>query len=428
MCIKRLSVVITGLSLLLAVSCGKNSDSNDGKALENETNVNLETSSVDSDSTAPTLQQFKIERAYPLEPHKRNIEEYKKEINTWLVRFVMDKKVSEAARLECNKLIFNQRTNLSEAAFDLNGEAVIVARLLNSDPNEVEYECQVIEKGRMIVSKNFNIRKSLVITGRKKFSTIGLSEKDKIETLVLDLESKLYIEDQKIDLELNEIVSLGGTITTFLEEDAINRYNNTIGHNGGDLKIKTKTARGQINIVLRGMDGGRQTSIPPEKTSRLPRDPSLDGKCSKSSKSGPDYSNTRCYGKKGHTGEKGKIGEPGFPGGDSGTLNLVIENSNDFEINLTYLPGQGSSGGKGGKGGFGSPGGNGSTVRWTTYGGCGREGPCNAIDHQYTFPNGAKGDRGPDGDRGDEGAPGKIMPSEITIGTETTVIENDWNN
>src|SRR5690606_7257025 len=159
----------------------------------------------------------------------------------------------------------------------------------------------------IIFEKNFKIYKSFAVQGLKELSILGLSQNDKIGILLFTEDSTLYVKDKEVNLEVDEIISLGGLLTTYTEYDALNNYNDAIGLPGGNINIKTKRATGELNIVMRGMNGGKRSTFPKDKTEKLPRDPSLDGRC-RDRHERPDRRRTDCFGKKGHRGVKGENG------------------------------------------------------------------------------------------------------------------------
>lgn len=412
------------ICMLFAFSCGKKSGG--GKNTQQEKNESTSHGQNPGGQTGASAISLKFERIVSLEKLFNDPMAHIRAINSYIIKAVISD-VTPDTQLVCYKLVFNQRYNRMEASPDAQQVAKIRTELSSSDPNEVEYECSVIDSGNVIYSKNFKIYKSFAVEGYKSLSMLGISQTDKIGTLFITEDSSLIIEDKDFDLEVQDLISSRGTIATFAKEDVTKNYDDSIGLSGGSIHIKAQRSFGQLNIELRGKNGGPRTTSPEDKIGRLPADPKLNGKC-RHRDGRPNRNATACFGKKGHRGVKGEKGYEGFPGGDSGKLKFEVKEQTELKLNVIFEPGKGSPGGKGGKGGFGSPGGIGKTVSWTTYAGCSREGPCNAIDHYYTYPNGAEGDRGEDGDQGETGSDGKILASEINLAGEKILIENNWHN
>lgn len=414
------------ICMLFAFSCGKKSG--DGKNTNQEKNESNSHEQRSGEQVVPSVVSLKFERIVSLEKLFKDPRAHIRAINSYIIKAVI-KDATPDTQLVCYRLVFNQRYNKMEALPDDQQIAKIRTELSDRDPNEVEYECSVTENGNVVFSKNFKMYKSFAVEGFKILSKLGISQSDKIGTLFITEDSTLILDDKDFNLEVQDLISSGGTIATFEKEEVTRNYDDSIGLSGGSIHIKAQRSFGQLNIELRGKNGGPRTTSPKDKTERLAADPNLNGKCRHRSDGGsPNRNIQACFGKKGHRGVKGEKGYEGFPGGDTGKLIFEVKEQTDLKLNVLFEPGKGSPGSKGGKGGFGSPGGIGQTVSWTTYGGCGREGPCNTTDHYYTYPHGAEGDRGEDGDRGDSGEDGKILASEINLAGEKFLIENNWHN
>lgn len=417
---------LMSLSLLLVVSCGKKVGSSSSfQSLEKST-PQTESGSTNEGNSTPKILSFTAERPFTSKSNYSELSRFEKEINTHILKFKISTRHIKSSRIECNKLIFDRRSNFMEAAFDSNGEAAMVTKFQGTDPNEVEYECHLLFNREIIESRNFVLRKSFVVAAYKSITDLGLSPKDKIGILLLRQDAILAFRNLDIDLEVEELISFNGTVTSYPVNDATSIYSNSVGLSAGNMKLKIKKGSGDLNIEMRGMDAGPKTTMPAEKTNQLPADPIHNSVCGNPRKGGPNYSDKNCFGQKGHPGEKGLTGAKGLPGGDSGLLELIIEEIGDLKVNVELEAGKGGLGEKGGKGGPGSQGGNGATVRWTTYSGCSREGPCNDHQHSYKYPNGSNGDKGPDGDPGENGENGKIIPAKITIGDDTQMIDSSW--
>lgn len=415
-------------TLLLMCSCGKDSGKSGGQKASTSTQTSesstteVEASDVGT-SELPKLLEGKVERFTPyLSDDTAN---YIKNINTHLLKFKVHSKFTENTEIECIRLVYDRNKNVLKANFDYAGEAEFKVTILDTDPNEVPFQCSLKFDDKEIETRMFTIRKSFVIKGRQDISETSIGDKSKVGTLFLHSSAELYVLTKNIELDVEELISEYGTISNIPDLLTKNPKFDTVGRTGGDITLKIHELRGDMQIMMNGEHGGEVAKTVVDKTFHVAADPAHNGRCGNPKNGRNVGRDQNCLGKNGHPGEKGMNGKNGFPGGDTGKLTLEIENSNDSQIYIWLTPGSGSNGERGGRGSFGSPGGKGVKVSWTTYGGCGREGPCNSTDHYYKYADGQEGPRGPDGDDGKNGADGKIIPAKITF---NGVTQETFNN
>lgn len=286
----------------------------------------------------------------------------------------------------------------------------------------------------MLVSGNLRKRGETInrefcerISGIKNFTShIGV---ESMETLVILEGGTLVTNGVNVKATMDRLISMNGKIITHPEN--VQTPDNQTGKSGGEIYLIVGQATGQLNVELRGLNGGKQT-MEPNKITKVPaKDPAHNGNCGNGSDPG---NNPRCSGKKGHRGYPGLAGYPGLPGGNSGWLNFNTDHQENFKLSIKIIPGKGSAGGKGGEGGEGGPGGTGSRVSWSEH--VDRDHPCGpmcksiAIDPRRDYPNGPQGDRGPNGDDGVKGTPGTNEESIVNFKEDNLFerILTDWQN
>jgi hypothetical protein len=207
------------------------------------------------------------------------------------------------------------------------------------------------------------------------------------DRLVLSKGAKFVTNGLNLRLEIGELDSKGGMITTFPDNKVTPVGVN--GRSGGNLEIVIGHATGQLQLLMRGEDGGR----------------GIDGAAPTEALRGPKGANgANCSsagtlvcigaenGQRGGVGQRGLVGGVGFKGGDSGTAALTVTTSSNFSLSISEVPG---GGGRGGQGGTGGPGG---------FGGDPGGNPASPLLPSY--PQTFIGPPGPEGPRGPEGPPG----------------------
>jgi len=236
----------------------------------------------------------------------------------------------------------------------------------------------------------------------------------------------LTTNGMNVDITANEIHSVKGTIQSF-PEGGSSAIMGSSGASAGKISITAKLIYGKLKFIMRGQDGGEG----------LKGDP-IPGRASAGSSAGKGLEDCTQHptsnslvtlnlkplrvctcdevggaGGPGAPGITGLIGNIGYPGGDTGSLKVVINQYVSHEgsevttpaeesapiIDVIQIPGHGGTGGEGGDGQLGGIGGP------TPGGHCdGRPGP--------------EGPRGPSGKRGPTGPDGIQGPKCIYIGSE----------
>lgn len=207
------------------------------------------------------------------------------------------------------------------------------------------------------------------------------------DRLVLNEGAKFVTNGMNLRLEVSELDSKGGMITTFPDNKVTPIGVN--GRSGGNLEIVVGHAMGQLQLLMRGEDGGRGIEgAAPTETLRGPK----GAKGTNCSAAGTLMCTGAGNGQAGGVGQPGFIGGGGFKGGDSGTATLTVATATNFSLSMSEVPG---SGGHGGPGGAGGPGG---------FGGDPGGNPISPLLPSY--PQTFMGPPGPQGPQGPEGAPG----------------------
>lgn len=237
--------------------------------------------------------------------------------------------------------------------------------------------------------------------------------------------TKIKTNGFNLEITANEMISNDGVIETFAENTKAKE--NVAGRSGGNIIIRSKVAVGQLLVILRGEDGGDGSKG--ISYSARAKDGIAAGygeaECECSPRACPHVSPIEfleslninkeiqrlCFcvshgtnASNGADGLKGRKGSPAMPGGDSGTLKVIISDGAGFEIKTIRemgLAGKPGAGGEGQPGGFGGEGGP-----------SGRNRDCRG-------EAGGNGAPGPVGDIGDPAADGKFGQICIYVASES---------
>ena len=239
------------------------------------------------------------------------------------------------------------------------------------------------EDSEPLESVTVTIPKDQEIHGKQELGSLT-----KINRLFLYPDSELITQGKEFQLEVNEILSQGGTIESFAE-NAAPSIPGSDGKSAESIHIRAKGGTGVLHLIARGENGAQ--GIPG--TAGTPGAPGKAGFCwSEASYVFP--------GDGGPAGD-GLEGGPGGHGGNSPRVLVEIENPRGLKIVPNKIAGHGGAGGPGGMPGIGGPGGiKPPYARCMVIGGVGHKGP--------------DGKRGPDGK---EGANGITQPICLKLRT-----------
>ena len=249
----------------------------------------------------------------------------------------------------------------------------------------------------------------------------------------LELSENLVIQNKRVVLDMITIQTLQHDLTIIAEEFISNHSfiqsfpegqtakEKEIGRSGGHVLIKTKTVKGNLQLTLRGENGGYVSRRPISRNER-------DKLAGRNGKNGYDaiydtwcrdfyipfglgvlgkivldrdcWQECRVNPTRGGNGEDGRQGYPGYDGkkgGNSGSFYLQAFNLSDFHLtNVKKTVGLGSKGGRGSAGGYGGERGK---------NGRDREGLCSShLPRPKRGRKGYRGKQGRDGENGREGA------------------------
>lgn len=387
----------------LVIGCGsKNSSNSSIPAPQDE---------ISAPASEPEILSYhfdmKLRRKTDLNPDLSNKEEFKRDINTYEVEFQSKSKAFSGSEVICFKTNFDQSIQKRKTFFDEQGKwATLTLTLTHSDPQLTEYECKVEGAEENVTIK---LKKSLVIEGKKSAITV-LGSFVQYKTVFIEKDAELITEGADLDLEIEELYSLNGSISTFSEEKQKEKTLEVqTGLSGGHIHLKVKRAVGSLKIHLRGLNGGDNTKLHPVLPPQV-SPTSLHGGCSSYN---PSYTGN-CVGKNGLDGVNGKDGEVGGQGGSSGRLTFTGD-LKELKLELNYQPGLGGNGSKGQEGSAGEPGGKGVHVTWREH---------QTAPQYRQFPNGTNGKNGIRGKDGAQGETGSYEESNIN----EEVISGSWIN
>jgi len=252
---------------------------------------------------------------------------------------------------------------------------------------------------------------------------------EKIRRLTILENSVLETGGANLKLDIEEIVSFGGSIDTTPKTSLLGYGTN--GTDGGSLSIKARRGKGNLKIIAGGQDGntgakgstGTQGSKGGTGQNGLSqfeclfslltpfdRDPGGPGRCIKSWYCSRDTGN----GAQGGQGTRGSAGFAGGNGGNSSPVLIVFDDPTGIEIHTEVRPGIGGLGGEGGNGGIGGPGGD--------------PGSRDSRNACREASRGPQGPQGPVGPQGPNGKSGNENPICLKLGNAQIGDCRDFNN
>lgn len=295
-------------------------------------------------------------------------------------------------------------------------------------------------------------RANAIITIPKDLLASGVEYLEKItgiHRLFIEKDTVIMPRGTLLSIKVNEIISDGGTITSFPPNTNAAIGGN--GRNGGNISIVADRASGKLNVIARGEAGGNGS-------------PGLLGYAGKAGAPGSNaeigyndsYSSLlqislfnsnafremidkrinedptgtiarryiKCYkpptsGAPGEPGGPGSNGYPGGDGGSSGLLYINIKYTDQLKPTTKFYAGEPGLGGAAGKGGPGGPpGASGQQDKWNI---------CPPAP-----PQGPPGSPGPDGLPGPNGKAGNLEPYCIILGKDVKgdcdKFNSNWRN
>ncbi len=220
-----------------------------------------------------------------------------------------------------------------------------------------------------------------------------------IKRLFLRRDSRIQIEGDRFDLEVDEILSDWGVIESFNRGQTATPEKD--GRSGSPIFVKARKGSGDLIIRTAGERGGKGTKgiqgAPGERGKK-----GSDARCVTYKPNDPLNSciQNPTDGERGGKGGRGFPGGRGRMGGNSSPALITVLESSPLRVQFQVEPGRGGLGGDGGDGGEGGAGGEpGSNLT------C-----CNA-----KTVNGAKGETGEKGVTADEGEIGRAMPTCVKL-------------
>lgn len=324
--------------------------------------------------------------------------------------------------------------------FDREGNlAYFDIKISDTNLNSTIIACEVIEEGKKLENsyQTFTFYPDLYIEGTVNAEQIGLMKNslNKIDTLIFSENSTLETLGGYLKLEIDQIIALeNSTIKSFAKEENQTASKNSNGKDGGFLELNSKSALGELKIIMNGQNAG-PVSGSPEAPTHYPKEYTagmLDGVveivedvrvcddrydrpiCQWE----PQTTQMPTSGLDGLPGVKGATGFSGFNGGNSGIAKITVKTAEFFEIVFDLKEGLASVGGDGSIGGPGTPGGNIHCSNRSDY--------CKYAN----IKRGNPGPQGPNGDRGLTGKNGNIQFAEyINLSApETNQSINVYNN
>jgi hypothetical protein len=239
-----------------------------------------------------------------------------------------------------------------------------------------------IYRGNILSAEDYQHQKDRKDSEQTDFTDITIN----MDRLTFQPGGVLYTMGKKVRIQVQDLKSTGGKIATFPENQTAVLGRD--GRSGGHIQLLAQLAVGDLQIEMRGEIGG-QGATGPKPVESMKGATGPDGVLERvrNGNSGIIFCREAANGGRGGQGSKGQIGGVGMRGGDTGTLELNLQDASMLDYKVTLFPGAGGRGGNGGEGGKGGDG--------------GKPVAC-ASKH------GGKGPTGPTGDSGDRGSSGPV--------------------
>lgn len=428
----RLSMLMV---LMTLVSCG-GGNGGGGNGSNASSPVQQPQTQQTEDVTVSENATFELElkRKTELNEDRSNLEVFKKDINTHMVKVRALSGNYKDSSVVCEKTHFDGTKTKYSGSFDPRGlSAKVEIQLIEQDPALVTYDCSIKQDGQELDHTDVKILKSYVVSDKKNYADFIAAPS--IGTLLIEKNGELSSDGIDLELKVKDLISLKGKLVTFPAERVATTSENRPGLSGGKITLEAEKATGDLVVELRGLNGGKQTRIPSKNTNIPPK--GADGNCGNSYHNPNDQ---RCFGKNGPKGYPGVSGFPGMPGGNAGLFVFTTIKKSNINLEVRHFPGLGSEGGVGGEGSIGGLGGIGSKLKWKEHKDgprCGMCAPTESLDmsnlmttEKQNFPDGQQGPQGDVGVKGENGMNGKILDSKAIFTEEAMefIFNYDWKN
>lgn len=316
--------------------------------------------------------QWSSARITSLKSDLSNLEEYKTNLNRFVVTVTMSAKTAQKATLSLRDEYKNV-TSLVEPTIEYQGDTAVLTDFIDlsqSPLTERTFIYQINIDNLALKPFEVTLKPDLLVQGQKKFSDLFVQNKKlKIATFFLDEGSAFFTEGHDLQIEITTLVSQHGKIESFPEADvSALALIGQAGRHGGTLTVKTDLLVGDLEINLRGTNGGRgmegnpvteRPEAGPRGTNsadhmtcrdrffsrkvklfrRNPEDPfpreTCRWECAFNATAGG-------AGKKGFPANNGL---PGMPGGNSGTLQFIAMDVLNHSLKTSSTAGRGGDGG-----------------------------------------------------------------------------------
>ncbi len=273
---------------------------------------------------------------------------------------------------------------------------------------------------------NYVVMKEVTAKIPRDYEITGVSSDREIKgfnRLFFRAGSRIDMNGNGLQIEVNEVISDGGVVQSFPENQTAGY--GAAGRSGGEIVVKAKTGKGTLFVYGRGENGGPgvpgkvggpgkkgqagRSGLATHETvnvvcncgprSRELREQARQGNPLAMFQYVVERNRHRCISQTGD-GAPGEIGGPGGDGGaggrggDSGKVSVEISDPTLLQVKAHLVPGKGGTGGTPGEGGAGGAGGNPGDKDLDYYDVC-RNG--------VPGPTGPQGPRGRSGSRGEDG-------------------------
>lgn len=379
-------------------------------------------SSSQSPQRAQSTSEYSIKhlgsRVHLAEDHS-NLDEYIENINVHKMRLTAIDGLNSNGSIQCKKLVAGQLDNVYSARFNQTGKTTeILLSLFPADPIATEFSCRINDSlGQELKEIKFTVPKNIVVQSK---TTLPELHNQKIGTLLLTADAEIITEGRPLNLEVKNLISLNGTLSTFEISSIDLTPADTQGKDGGMIKINAEEAQGSLTVNLRGTNGGRQSFV----AQRPPKaHAGARGTCHERS------SPRSCDGQNGQPGYPAVNGKDGLKGGSTGSIDFILSKKSDFELMIIYSAGLGSEGAKASLPGEGGDGGAPGSVHIRNPNcGPGRTTPMTDPSNCLTVITGQPGISGALGEYGVDGLPGSPGRNETSRFLNAAEGQNEFIN
>jgi len=273
-----------------------------------------------------------VSRYVELNEDMSNINEFKIYLNTVRFKAIYVGEAENEITLKC--IPENQSMTVYTGEFETDDslqEKTARITLSSDKTRNPNFDCSIMDGNKVVFKKSIKVKRDVYLYGDYSTKEKTLSDSDlpasgqiSLGALIIE-DASLITQGADIDLRVDDFFAIGSArLETFSEKDLSSKPG-TEGKSGGRIAISAKRAFGELEVFMRGKNGGKYGSV--ENSYENFKIPQQD--CQFKNDTRTYYFPTK--------------GVQGLKGGNSGILNIAV-GDNQMEVRVHKLPGKGGAG------------------------------------------------------------------------------------